>query len=71
MLVDMFYEIILKSILSRVVIIENDISQKEWYDASLVKNNDKNDLHYTINSMGNNDLRMLSGYIYINVNESR
>ena len=61
-------EYIPKGISSRVVIMENDSSERKGYEADLVENNDKNDLYHAI---GINKSRILSGYIYIDVNKSR
>ncbi len=63
-------EFILESISSRVVIMENDISEREGYEVDLSKNNDENNLHYTIGSAGINESGILSGCIYTDVNES-
>ncbi len=64
-------EFISKGISSRVVIMENDISKREGYGVDLSKNNNKNDLHHAIGSASINESGILSGCIYIDVNESR
>lgn len=65
------YEFILENISSRVVIMENNISEKGRYDTSLAENNDKNDLYHPIDSAENNDSRILNSCIYSNVNKLR
>ena len=65
------YKFILEDISSRVVIIENHISEQEEYDANLAGNNDENNLHHIIDFMRNNDSGILSSCIYTDVNESK
>lgn len=67
----MLYKFIPKGILSRVVIIENDISEQKRYSISFKENDNKNDLYHAIDFVRKNDLRIFSGYIYIDVNKSR
>ncbi len=64
-------EFISKDILSRIVIMENDISKRKGYGIDLSKNNDENDLHHAIGFTGINKLGILSSCIYTNINESR
>lgn len=71
MLVNISLEFIPEGISSKAVTIENHISEQKRYGASLVKNNDMNDLHHVIDFAGNNDLGILISCIYIDVNKSR
>ncbi len=71
MLSGMPHEFIPEDISSRVVIMENDISKREGYGVDLSKNNDENDLHHIIGSIGINESGILSACIYTDVNESR
>lgn len=71
MLLDMSDEFISKSILSRVVIIKNDISECEGYRIDLSKNHNKNDIYHTIESADINKSGILSDCIYIDINKSR
>ena len=41
-------EYILEGISSRVLLMENESSERKGYGADLVENNDKNDLHHDI-----------------------
>lgn len=71
MLLSMPNEFILEGILSRIVIIKNDISKCKGYRVNLSKTNNKNDLYHAIKSAGINKSAILSGCIFINVNRSR
>ncbi len=71
MLLSMPDEFISKSILSRVVVIEDDSSERKGYGANLAENNEENDLHHAIGSGDINESGILSGCIYTDVNESR
>ncbi len=62
---------ILEGILSRVIIMENNSSERKGYGANLVENNKENNLHYAIRSIGINELGILSGCIYTDINKSR
>ncbi|MCJ1349551.1 hypothetical protein MMC31_007792 [Peltigera leucophlebia] len=64
-------EFIPKGISSRIVVIENDSSERKGYGADLVENNDENDLHHAIEAAGINESGILSACIYTDVNESR
>ncbi len=64
-------QFISEDILSREVIIENNISERKDYGIDLSKNNNENDLHHAIGSESINELGILSGCIYTDVNESR
>ncbi len=64
-------EFISKGILLRVIVIENNSIKCKGYEANLAENNEKNNLYYTIRFVGINKSRILSSYIYINVNESK
>ncbi len=64
-------EFILRGISSSVIIIENNSSKRKGYKTNLVKNNDENDLYHAIRSANSNELGILSGCIYIDVNKSR
>ena len=61
MLSSMLDEYISEGISLRVVIIENDSSERKDYRADLVENNDKNNLHHVIGAAGINELEILSG----------
>ncbi len=67
----MSHEFIPKGISSKVVIMENDISERKGYGVDLSKNNDENNLHHVIGSVGINESSILSGCIYTDVNKSR
>lgn len=71
MLSNMPDEFIPEEILSKIVIIESDISEYKGYEADLSKNNDKNDLNHTIKSVNINESGILSSGIYTDVNKSR
>lgn len=71
MLLSILDKFILDSISLRVLDIEDDSSQYKSYEANLVTNNDKNNLHYTIEVAGINELGILSGYIYTDFNKSK
>ncbi len=62
---------ILEGISSRVIVIKNNSSKRKGYGANLAKNNEKNNLHHIIETVGINELGILSGCIYIDVNESK
>lgn len=64
-------EFISKGISLGVIIIENNSSECKGYRANLAKNNEKNDLDYTIGSININELEILSSYIYTDINEFR
>lgn len=64
-------EFISKGILLKIVITENNSSKYKDYGANLIENNDKNNLYHIMKSASINKLRILSGYIYTNVNKSR
>ena len=67
----MLVEFIFESILSRVVVLENDSFKCKGYKADLEENNNENDLHYFIQVVSINESGILSGYISIDVNKSR
>lgn len=67
----MLDEFVSKSISSRVVIIEDDCSERKNYGRNLAENNEENNLHSTIGSAGMNESGILSGCIYTDVNKSR
>ena len=69
MLLSMPDEFISKSILLKVVVMENNNSKYKDYRANLVENNDKNNLYYIIESAGINKLRILSSCVYTDVNK--
>ncbi len=50
---------------------ENDSSEREGYGANLAENNEENDLHHAIGSASINELGILNGCIYTDINESR
>lgn len=50
---------------------ENDSSKHKGYEASLVENNHKNNLHYTIGFTNINELSILASCFYTNINKSR
>lgn len=64
-------EFIPKSILSRVVIMENNNFKYKGYEVNLAENNKKNNSHHVIGSVGINQVRVLNGYIYTDINESK
>ncbi len=64
-------EFISESISSRVIVIENDSSERKGYGAKLAENNEENDVHQAIGSAGINESGILSGCIYTDVNECR
>ncbi len=71
MLSSMPDEFISKGISSRVVVMEDNSSERKDYKANLVENNEENDLHHAIRSADINGSGILSGCIYTDVNESR
>lgn len=50
---------------------ENNSSERKDYETNLVENNNKNDLYHAIGATGINELGILSGYIYTNINKSK
>ncbi len=60
-----------EGISSRVILMENDSSEREGYGANLVENNKENNLHHVIGSVDINESGILSVCIYTDVNESR
>lgn len=71
MLLSILNEFIFEGILSKIVIMENDSSERKGYSANLAKNNEKNNLYHAIRSVNIHKLCILSSYIYTDVNKSR
>ena len=60
-----------ESILLRNVIMENNSSKHKSYGVDIIENNDENNLHYAIGAADINELGILSGCIYTDINKSR
>ncbi len=71
MLLSMPDEFILEGISSRVIVMEDDSSERKGYEVNLVENNEENDLYHAIRSIGINESGILSSCIYTNINESK
>ncbi len=69
LLASMHSEFILKSILLRIIVIENDSSKRMGYEANLIENNEENNLYHDIGTVSINELGILSGCIYTNINK--
>ncbi len=67
----MLNEFIPTGISLRVIIMENDSSKRKVYEANLAKNNEKNKLYHVIEITDINELEILSGCIYTDIDESR
>lgn len=70
MLESMPNEFIPKEILSRIVIINQDSGEYKRYKANLDINNNKNNLQYALGMVEIEDLGLLSGYIYTDINKA-
>ncbi len=64
-------EFISKGISLRVIVMENDSSERKGYKTNLAENNEENNLHHVIGSADINESGILSGCIYTDINESR
>ncbi len=65
----MLNEFISKGISSRVIVMDNNSSERKGYEANLANNNEENNLHHAIESAGLNKLGNFSSSIYRNINE--
>ncbi|MCJ1347504.1 hypothetical protein MMC31_005729 [Peltigera leucophlebia] len=71
MLETMPNEFIPEGISSRIVTMDQDHTEREGYAANLSPHNDENDLHHAVHDAGLDHTGLLSGCIYMDVNESR
>lgn len=61
----------LVSILSRVLQYDKDIQERESYIADLEMENFENDFHHAINNTRISDSGLLSGYLYIDIDDTQ
>lgn len=64
-------EFIFKNISSKIVVIKNNSSKYKDCRANFMKNNIKYNLYHVIGSININELEILRGYIYIDINKFR